>query len=229
MAGRARGGTAPLTTTQAQPSMRQLARCSVFILLALLAVLPAAAQQSSEYSKWEINTGLSYQRLSAPGLPANANSLGGWGGMAYHVTRHLSLAAEFAGQKKIGCSEGDVECVLEQVFGPLVQTYSSMELLGGPRISTRRGGTLDWFGHALFGVARTRVTITDRLTEQRTESRSGARFAMGFGTGMDVNVVPEQFAIRLFQIDYLPVQHAVDWRHNVRVHVGLVFRFGGRR
>lgn len=198
------------------------------LALAVLLLFPAAtqAQFDDPHPKWEVNGGFSYQSLSAPGLPSRDDSLGGWGGFAWHSTRRLGLAVEFATQKNPECARNDIECIVDQLTRPQFITYSSFQLLGGPRIRTDRGGAVDFFGHGMVGLARTKVRVIDLTTGERSEFKSGARLALGFGGGMDWNVAPA-FAIRVFQLDYIPVRHNPEWRHNIRVQVGLAVRFGG--
>jgi hypothetical protein len=195
-------------------------------LLILTLCFPPPAPAQDSFPLWEANGGFSYQRLRAPGLPSSRNAIGGWGGFAWNPHRRFGLAAEFAGQKNPECAQNDIECIIEQITAPQFVTFSSLQFLGGPRV--RSGGdTLDFFAHGQAGLARTRVTVIDLTTSERSEFRSGARLALAFGVGMDWNVA-DAFAIRAFQLDYIPVRHSADWRHNIRLQVGAVFRFGQR-
>jgi hypothetical protein len=47
---------------------------------------------------------------------------------------------------------------------------------------------------------------------------------MGFGGGMDWNL-SDRFAVRMFQVDYIPVKESPQWRHNMRLQFGVVLRF----
>jgi len=97
--------------------------------------------------------------------------------------------------------------------------------LFGPRF-TARGDSVDGFVHALIGGARQRVTVEDFDFDV-----SETDLALGFGGGVDIKA-SERFAIRLFQLDYIPI-HAEDpfevdskrWTHNFRFQIGAVFRF----
>jgi hypothetical protein len=51
-----------------------------------------------------------------------------------------------------------------------------------------------------------------------------ARFAMGLGGGADVTV-SGRIAIRVVQLDYIPMRTRPYWTHNVRIMSGIVFRF----
>ncbi|HET8675929.1 MAG TPA: outer membrane beta-barrel protein [Blastocatellia bacterium] len=99
--------------------------------------------------------------------------------------------------------------------------------LFGPRF-TARGDTVDGFVHALVGVARQRVEV-DLPGENFDISEND--LALGFGGGVDIKA-SDRFAIRLFQLDYIPIR-AEDpfefdekrWTHNFRFQIGAVFRF----
>lgn len=204
---------------------RLIAAAAMAVFVLLLMPHCVAAQ---EIPRWEINGGFAYQSLSAPGMPFRDDAVGGWGGVAYWLNPHVSLAAELGFQKNPECAPNDFECILEQFAQPLLVTYSSLQFLGGPRFSTRRDAALDFFGHFQVGLARTRATVFNLDTLEVTETKSGARFAMGIGGGMDWNVLPA-LAIRIVQVDYLPVWHSGEVHHSVRVGAGVAVRFGGQQ
>lgn len=136
----------------------------------------------------------------------------GWGFSFDHMFyRHIGLTADFAGQ-------------YGRVLGPLeyrppyyieLHNFASHELLFGPRF-TMTGGRMTAFAHPLVGFSKLsgRVPQTD--------------FMMGLGGGLDI-ALTKRIAIRSFQADYLPerigaLEH--DWRYNLRLQSGIVFRFG---
>jgi opacity protein-like surface antigen len=99
--------------------------------------------------------------------------------------------------------------------------------LFGPRF-TARGDTVDGFVHALVGVARQRVEV-DLPGENFDISEND--LALGFGGGVDIKA-SDRFAIRLFQLDYIPIRSEDPfefdekrWTHNFRFQIGAVFRF----
>ncbi|MCL6482238.1 MAG: outer membrane beta-barrel protein [Firmicutes bacterium] len=183
--------------------------------------------KAQDFARWEVNGGFAYQSLRAPGMPFRDDAVGGWGGMAFHLTPHVSLTADLGFQKNPECAQDDFECIIQQLAQPFLVTYSSLQFLGGPRVSTRRAAALDFFGQFQVGLVRTRATVINLDTLEVTTTKSGARFAMGLGGGMDWNVLPE-LAIRIVQVDYLPVWHSDAVRHSVRVRAGVVVRFGGQ-
>ncbi len=199
---------------------------SFTVLYPLLAPLPAQAQDDARVRRYEVGGGFGYASLSAPGLPSRDDSGGGYGAFAVNVNQWFAVASEVAYQTDPECAPADVDCILKQLSAPQLFQYSSLQWLSGPRL-TKRGYNVDWFGHALFGLVRSSVTQFDFVAGTRTRVRSGPRFAMGFGGGADFNL-GERVAIRLFQLDYIPVRIAPEWRHNLRVQAGVVVRFGGK-
>ena len=98
--------------------------------------------------------------------------------------------------------------------------------LFGPRF-TARGDKVDGFVHALIGGARERISVD---VPGENVNVSNTDLALGFGGGVDVKA-GDMFAIRLFQLDYIPIR-AEDpftgdkqWSHNFRFQVGAVVRF----
>lgn len=87
--------------------------------------------------------------------------------------------------------------------------------LFGPVFSFRKAEKVTPFTHALFGSNY--ITMTAR--------RSTSSFAMAVGGGVDVKI-NEDFAVRLVQVDWLPMYVGTKWESkNVRVSAGLVWRF----
>ncbi len=98
--------------------------------------------------------------------------------------------------------------------------------LFGPRF-TARGDKVDGFVHALIGGARQRISVDipgDNVNISETD------LALGFGGGVNVKA-GDMFAIRLFQLDYIPIRGEDDftgdnrWTHNFRFQIGAVVRF----
>jgi hypothetical protein len=99
---------------------------------------------------------------------------------------------------------------------------SQFLFLFGPRF-TARGDRVDAFGHVLIGGVRSKVETLD----------SDTNLALGFGGGIDIKA-GDSFAIRLFQIDYIPVRFENpiteddEWSHNLRFQIGATYRWGGQ-
>ncbi len=113
--------------------------------------------------------------------------------------KNVGFTADFAGQ-------------YDSAAGTTFQAY---QYLLGPRL-TSRGARVTGFAHALAGG----ITL-------RGGGQSETGFAMGLGGGVDINA-NDRIAIRVFQLDYLPVRFQGEWfKENFRVAAGIVFKFGG--
>ena len=168
------------------------------ILSAVLFALsiPAVAQDSP---KAEIFGGVSY--MNAKLFPVE-HGVGFQASASGNFTEHFGLTADFGGH-------------FRSVAGVDFQTFQYMV---GPR-AVARNERATGFVHALFGVAQVRV-------DTPLGSSSVAKFAMGFGGGVDLNI-NDRVAFRAGQVDYIPALDAnEDWRHNIRVGVGFVIKLG---
>ncbi len=90
-----------------------------------------------------------------------------------------------------------------------VQLY---QFLAGPR-STARNPNVTAFDHTLIGIMHSNIFVP-----------SSTELALGFGGGLDVNV-NKHFAVRAFQLDYIPFHPSGTWVHNFRAAVGVVIKW----
>ncbi|HJZ69214.1 MAG TPA: outer membrane beta-barrel protein [Blastocatellia bacterium] len=173
----------------------------------LLAAIPAYAQR--DYPKGEVYGGYSYFTADVnTNNPFSRRERIGFHGFGFsgaaNFTDNLGVVADFSYHKKNLTGTG--------------LDFSIFNFLFGPRF-TVRGDRVEGFAHALVGGIRRRVETFSPDTD----------FALGAGGGMDVKV-SRDFAIRVFQLDYIPFRDrnpftgVVDWRHNLRVGVGATFR-----
>ncbi|MEW6206761.1 MAG: porin family protein [Acidobacteriota bacterium] len=176
------------------------------ILLAVFFAACCEAHAQESYPRFEIFGGYSYfnsdqfierESLHVPGFTAS---------VAGNVNHYFGVAAEISGQY----GEATIPGIrLNPQFD--VNTYT---FLFGPRLTHRKGGA-NFFGHVLFGAARTKVETFDSETD----------FAFAVGGGVDINV-SKRLGVRLIQFDYLPIRGEDDTSHNFRAQVGFVFRLG---
>jgi hypothetical protein len=178
----------------------------VVLLAALLLMVSATAQAQEEYPRMEIFGGYAYfnsdqfQQRESLNVPAFIVSAAG------NVSKSFGLVAEING------NYGDVTIPNP---GPTREfATNTYTFLFGPRVTARRTGK-NFFGHVLFGAARTSVDGFDSETD----------FALAVGGGLDINASKE-IAVRLFQADYLPIRASGETAHNYRISFGVVFRFG---
>jgi hypothetical protein len=100
------------------------------------------------------------------------------------------------------------------------ELFNMFEYLFGPRFSARtRRATV--FGHILAGGVK---HWQDSPGYEQPATFKGGGFAMAFGGGFDVNV-SERIAIRVAQVDWIPIREDGCWINNtVRFGFGIVFR-----
>jgi len=94
--------------------------------------------------------------------------------------------------------------------------------LFGPRLTYRAHSRLEPFAEALLGGAHIHGE-----TVGFSGSGTDTGFAMAIGGGADYKVKPS-VAIRFIQADYLYTRLAGANQNNLRLQVGVVFRFGSQ-
>jgi hypothetical protein len=90
--------------------------------------------------------------------------------------------------------------------------------LFGPTVSYNKAAKVKPFAHALFGMSHANAGISGLARGSENA------FAMALGGGIDVGV-GRNFAVRLFQADYLMTHFGGEKQNNARISVGLVARF----
>ena len=166
--------------------------------------------------------GMSYANIQVAGLQDRKNSLGWSATVTAKLNRYAGITFDFAGQYDPDCADNDEDCLVDLLLSEEIQNYSSYQFMVGPSfcIPNERFSP---FVHALFGGVRTRSEILIIDTREQFIVSSGARFAMGFGGGLDWNIVPFM-GMRIIQFDYIPVDESDSWRNNVRIQGGVLFR-----
>ena len=212
------------------------------LLIAAGLILATGIQAQEGYARVEVFGGYSYAGLDATGFPgfANREVAHGWAAsITGNLHKNFGFTADFAGQ--YGTANDALIIVAPPGFGCIAVfppppgcfelvdiDFNTQQFLFGPRFTFRRE-RVTAFAHALFGVNRTH--LSGFVANQNTfPSVSETDFAMGYGGGVDINA-GKNIAIRLFQVDYVPVRTGLlgnPWRQNVRVQAGVVFKFGGR-
>lgn len=140
---------------------------------------------------------LGYSFASLDGLTERQSAHGFQLGGSFNFHKNIGIAGDFGGQFRS--------------TGRTAQVQEAFQYLAGPRFYARGYRTTP-FVHALVG-GMTVVGGPD----------NGTGFAMGVGGGLDIDV-GNRMAVRLFQFDYLPRRFDDQWKHNIRVGVGLVIK-----
>lgn len=167
----------------------------VLLVLLLMAPLSLMAQDTP---KAELYGGFNYVRGE------NSSNLGGWNAAVEgNLNNWFGLVADLGGFYK--------------------ETFHEHTFLFGPQFSYRENPNVTPFFHTLFGGSAATgcgsicgITYGPRTTD--------TNFAMAIGGGVDFRV-GEPVAIRLPQIDYLMTRIGGQTQNNLRIGIGVVFRF----
>ena len=224
--------------------MEGLMRLAMFpgLIVGSLLSLSLSARAQEEFPAVEVFAGGAIAQIEAPGLLGRERG-GGWAlGFSGNFTERTGLAVEFGKMGPDGCPEG---ATCEGVSFPTPSTSVDFErpyFLAGPRFSWRRRG-VRLFTHLLAGAASTTVERTEPDEDGdpvciviacfppppiTTRTESGPGLAMAYGAGIDINL-NSVLALRLIQLDYMPVRVGGGWDHSVRYQFGFTLRLGKRK
>ena len=195
-----------------------------FAVVACFLFLPlAAAAQNHRPPRADLYTGISYSNISVAGLGDRKNAIGWSADLTLNANRFFGVSFDFGGQYDPKCPENDTQCFVEKILANEIQQYSAYQFMAGPRFNVPTD-RFNIFFHALVGGVRTRARIINVASRTATITTSGPNLAMAFGGGLEWKVA-DRFAVRLVQVDYIPVRESPTWRRNVRIQGGIVLRF----
>ncbi len=118
---------------------------------------------------------------------------------------------------------GDFTAVFgSTTVGSVNSTLHRFLVLGGPQFNFFAGSKSRLFVHPLFGLVHDSGTTTVGSTSL---SGSASAFAMKFGGGLDI-ALTKHFAVRPFELDYVPTHFGGSWQNNVQFSTGVVMRLG---
>lgn len=178
--------------------------------LLLVFALPAAAQPAAP--KVEFASGFAYATFDLSFLDRE-NTFGYQTNFTYHLSETSGLSVDFA-QQYGDFSLGGLQRI----------NYGNTVLLGGPRF-TASGEKYTYFTHTLVGLTHLNPDIP-RFFLPLFPGLKGTHFALGAGGGLDLNM-GDNSALRIFQVDYIPVRESGVWKHNFRVGFGFVIKISG--
>ncbi|HKS39532.1 MAG TPA: hypothetical protein VJX74_02885 [Blastocatellia bacterium] len=167
-----------------------------------LASIPAKAQSS--YPSTEIFGGYSYASTE---LITRRNTNGFGASFAGNLSENWGFVGEISGHY-------GKDVFNFPIIGDVEVKFNKYLFLGGPRYS-KRGNAATGFAHVLVGGARLNVEGQD----------NGSGLAVAVGGGVDVNA-GKNFAIRAFQVDYIPERSLGRWTQTFRAQFGIVLKFG---
>lgn len=191
--------------------------------LCLLVVCACCAQcvfAQTDYNKREIGANVSIMGLDTKGAFNSDRSRDGLVGFnvqgAFNFSRYLGVKAEFSySQRHVDTDFIDLTPRVSQIMGGIK--------LQDNKTTTR----FRPFGHALVGVAHAsdlpRI-VRDGFTLVTFSVRDGTGPAFALGGGLDIRLT-KRLELRAFQIDYNPSRIKEQTFQNVRLGIGLNFRF----
>ena len=227
------------------------------LLILGLALLLGTLASAQEYPKSEVYTGFTYIRVAPSNHVNAFNAVGGLGSFQYNINEAFGIVAEFGGITNGNISARGFNFPGDQrqfsyLFGPRF-THSKaskfepfVELLFGGAHNSRSFSVPNTAIPANAVIPRG-VTVEPGATHTKFRSTQNA-FAMAFGGGLDI-AVKHSLSVRPFEIDYFPTHfspfnfstsglpqvnpqvfpgfNTTQWQHNIRVSLGVAFRFGG--
>jgi len=187
-------------------------KLAVVFVVGLLS-LPLMAQETT---KSEIFAGYQYLHFGGTttnGVSVSGQGFNGWNGsLTYNFSKYVGAAGDFGG------GYATVNGISNHIY-----TFT-----GGLVISPGTEHRISPFAHALFGLARASASVS---SQGATASVTRNGFTTMFGGGLDLKA-SRSISVRLVQADWLYYHFgastagpATTQRNNVRMSVGVVYRF----
>jgi outer membrane immunogenic protein len=177
-----------------------------------LSARPASAQVAG----MEVGGEYSFVNTNAPPGGCGCFSMnGGTGWFAYNLFPNLAVIGEIGGEYASNIDHTSADLTLTS-------------FLGGARYSRRWLKEIAPFGQLLLGGAHASGALTPTSSGQ---SSSANAFAMVAGGGMDLEM-SRHWKVRLIEVDYFLTRFdngSNDHQNNLRVSLGVAYRFGGRK
>jgi len=176
----------------------------------------SARPASGQVARMEVGGEYSFVNTNAPpGGCGCFNMNGGTGWFAYNLFPNLAVIGEVGGEHASNIDHTSADLTLTS-------------FLGGARYSRRWFKEMAPFGQLLLGGAHASGALTPSSSGQ---SSSANAFAMVAGGGMDLEM-SRHWKVRLIEVDYFFTRFdngSNDHQNNLRVSVGVAYRFGGRK
>jgi len=177
-----------------------------------LGARPASAQGA----RMEVGGEYSFVNTNAPPGGCGCFSMnGGTGWFAYNLFPNLAVIGEIGGEYASNIDHTSADLTLTS-------------FLGGARYSRRWFKEMAPFGQLLLGGAHASGALTPTSSGQ---SSSANAFAIVAGGGMDLEM-SRHWKVRLIEVDYFLTRFdngSNDHQNNLRVSLGVAYRFGGRK
>jgi outer membrane immunogenic protein len=196
--------------------MAKLIRTTVLMgFVAGLAGLTVAGA-SAQVARMEVGGEYSFVHSNAPPGGCGCFTLnGGTGWFAYNLFPNLAVVGEVGGGYASNIDHTSADLTLTS-------------FLGGARYTRRWVKDMAPFGQVLLGGAHASGALTPTSSGQ---SSSANAFAMVAGGGMDLEL-SRHWKLRLIEVDYFLTRFdngSNDHQNNVRISIGVGYRFGGEK
>lgn len=186
---------------------------AVLVIAAFFIVLNASSIRAQEVERMEIGANYSFVHTNAP--PGNCGCFqmnGGAGWFAYNFMPELALVGEVGGEYASNIKGATSDLRLTS-------------FLAGPHYSWHHYKRYAPFGQVLLGEAHASGALTPAASGL---AGSANAFAMAAGGGLDLEIAP-RWRLRVVQMDYYLTRFnngINDHQNNLRVGVGIAYRFG---
>jgi outer membrane immunogenic protein len=193
---------------------RLIPRKTATLLLLLVGFATAALAQNG--SLVDAGVDYNYVRTNLPAGGCGCFALnGGSGWVAFNVNRSIGIVGEIASQDASKISNTGADLTLTS-------------FLAGLRYRWPHGRRIAPFGQALVGGVHAGGSLAPGNSGLPGSANA---FSMTAGAGVDVNLT-RRFAVRAFEADYYLTRFdngVNDHQNNLRIAVGVIVRFGGRK
>ncbi len=192
-------------------------------MVVMFALLASTAFAQDLMPKSEISAGYTFGSLDQGSGFSRANSNGWHTGMNTYLSKWLGIEGNFA-----GLGHTDSASITDPISGNTVSSSVSQKHLtfvAGPRIGFGSSKFNPYF-HTLFGMDRMSIDSKSNVLGQAIDiSASDTGLAWVLGGGTEIGMTPH-FALNT-GFDYLMTRHGSASQNNVRLMLGVAYRFGG--
>ena len=176
----------------------------------------SARPVSAQVARMEVGGEYSFVNTNAPPGGCGCFSMnGGTGWFAYNLFPNLAVIGEIGGEYASNIDHTSADLTLTS-------------FLGGARYSRNWFKEMAPFGQLLLGGAHASGALTPTSSGQPGSANA---FAMVAGGGMDLEM-SRHWKVRLIEVDYFLTRFdngSNDHQNNLRVSLGVAYRFGGRK
>lgn len=198
--------------------MLKLPTTRTLIFSLLLLGFTAVAAESAQGQRSGVDVGVDYNYVRANAPPGSCGCFalnGGNGWVAFNLIHSLGIVGEIASQHASNVFGSGADLTLTSYFV-------------GPRYTLGHTRHFAPFVQVLLGGAHASGSMAPGSSGLPGSANA---FAMTAGGGLDISLT-RRIALRAFEADYYLTRFdndGSDQQNNLRIAVGVIFRFGGSR